>query len=95
VAPNVVGFAWFENSRHVKDKGQCSGGERALGTLTPALCKIDDREIIEPQLHYVASYQFRHQYTVSGVVVPARLLLCRIPTIIHLVDLSLERNSLC
>jgi hypothetical protein len=69
VVPNVVVFAWFENSRHLEDKGRCSCGEKTLA-LTPTLtrCKFDDRAVMKPQ-HCVASDQSRRRHTVSAVAV--------------------------
>lgn len=93
VAPNVVVFVWFENSRHLEDKGQCSCGEKTLAlTPTPTRCKIDDRGVVKPQ-HCVASDQFRGQHTISAVTVLNSLVSVSEMDDSGLLDFSLERNS--
>jgi hypothetical protein len=93
VAPNVVVFAWFENSRHLEDKGRCSCGEKTLAlTPTPTRCKIDDRGAMKPQ-HCVASDQSRRHHTVGAVVVLNSLVSVSGMDGSGLPDFSLERNS--
>jgi hypothetical protein len=93
VAPNVVVFARFENSRHLEDKGRCSCDEK-IPALTPTStrCKIDDRGAMKPQ-HCVASDQSRRQHTVSAVAVLNSLVSVSDMDDSGLLDFSLERNS--
>jgi hypothetical protein len=93
VVPTVVVFAWFENSRHLEDKGQCSRGEKTPAlTPTPTRCKIDDRAAMKPQ-HCVASDQSRRQPTVSAVAVLSPLVSVLDMDGSDLLNFSLERNS--
>jgi hypothetical protein len=93
VAPNVVVFAWFENSRHLEDKGRCSCGEKTLA-LTPTLtrCKIDDRAAMKPQ-RCVASDQSRRRPTVSAVAILNSLVSVSDMNDSGLLYFSLKHNS--
>jgi hypothetical protein len=93
VAPNVVVFAWFENSHRLEDKGRCSCGEKTLA-LRPTLtrCKIDDRAAMKPQ-HCVASDQSGRRHTVSAVAVLSSLVSVSDMDNSGLLDFSLEPNS--